>query len=89
MPGERVSVLLSPVVMHRASFDGVISESIDSAAFGPTPEIEVSCLNACNSAVSAKPNRSIASSRTFSCVKRRTSPLLPIFFSVFIVVRQA
>ena len=60
-PGAFVIVLASPVAMHSESFCGSSSDRIEMAAFGPTPETDVSALKHSSSSFVTKPNRSIAS----------------------------
>ena len=42
MPFARVNALLSPDATRKANCSGVTSERMDIAAFGPTPETEIS-----------------------------------------------
>ena len=55
MPGAAMSAFSSPVMTAIASPCGVQTESIASAAFGPTPETPMSCLKLPSSPCVAKP----------------------------------
>ena len=55
MPGALVSAFSSPLSTASASPSGVLDERIDSAAFGPTPEMPSSNSKQCFSLLLAKP----------------------------------
>ena len=55
MPGALVSAFSSPVSTANANPAGVLDERMDSAAFGPTPEMPSSSSKQCFSLLLAKP----------------------------------
>src|SRR5829696_2548512 len=67
-PGTEESLITSPLATASETSWGDMEESMDMASLGPTLLTAVSTSNAARSSRSAKPNRSIASSRTTSLV---------------------
>src|SRR4028119_1375154 len=63
-PGTEASLITSPLATASETSGGVMVDSTESASFGPTLLTAVSASNAERSSLAAKPNRSIASSRT-------------------------
>ena len=89
MPGAQVRAFSSPVMMDRARLAGVVADRMDNAAFGPTPETEMSWRNRFSSSWVPNPNSSIASSRVFRWVNSLAfSPCFSLD-RVWLVVRQA
>ena len=64
MPGARESVAMSPVAMASDRSRSGMAESMPSAVRAPTPETDSSFRKSVRSSRDAKPNSSMASSRT-------------------------
>ena len=65
IPGAAVRAFSSPITTAMDSCCGVVDDRMDSAALGPTPDTPMSILKLRSSLWLAKPNISMASSRTF------------------------